>query len=223
MTGHLPCAASLISDLQGKETHRVPTGKVCHSIQVVSAHVNRQKSDPHRTLNWLSKCLQVGVIVFVAAALATFSVSYLVGWDSWDGSQWAAGGAWFGGLMTFGAVTVALIQTAQSRSHADDAKKEAHRLLATELDAQRRDHQVDALSQVWDAIGEFVAPTTEFTGRLESIFLAQREVQRYRPGDLNAVQAPRSNGTRTSRVATGIPIDHHSSRAIFHTQPDDCR
>ena len=87
--------------------------------------------------------------------------------DSWGSDQWGAAGGWVGGIATFLAVVVALWQTNLARKHSDDARDDARELLATELDAQRRDVQANAVMQIMTNLTDFLVQTGEVVDALE--------------------------------------------------------
>lgn len=106
--------------------------------------------------------LLVSLLAYYLFALATGT--------TFNETQWAAAGAWFGGLMTFGAVSVAIWQTNNANQQARDAEQRAveeaskaelrHKAelaaadarLANELDAQRRHDQAMAISPMWNGL-----------------------------------------------------------------------
>ncbi|REK75385.1 hypothetical protein DVG80_33810 [Rhodococcus erythropolis] len=59
------------------------------------------------------------VIVVLLATLAGQYLFVLATGTRFNETQWAAAGAWFGGIMTFGAVSVALGQTWLTKTKAD--------------------------------------------------------------------------------------------------------
>ncbi|WEX02772.1 hypothetical protein [Rhodococcus sp. RCBS9] len=71
--------------------------------------------------------LLVSLLAYYLFALATGT--------TFNETQWAAAGAWFGGIMTFGAVSVALWQTNLARADTAAAKVEADERLTRELNA----------------------------------------------------------------------------------------
>jgi hypothetical protein len=66
--------------------------------------------------------LLIGVLL---ASLLAYYLFALATGTTFNETQWAAAGAWFGGLMTFGAVSVAVWQTNNANKRARDAEKKA--------------------------------------------------------------------------------------------------
>lgn len=103
-------------------------------------------------------------------------------WSGWKSGEWAAAGAWLGGVMTFGAVSVAVWQTNNANQQARRAEKRADvevaasekrselaRIAASDrhaaeitaandrvrrqIESARRTEQVQATALLWSAIG----------------------------------------------------------------------
>lgn len=117
------------------------------------------------------------VIVVLLATLAGQYLFVLATGTRFNETQWAAAGAWFGGIMTFGAVSVALGQTWLTKTKADQdianlkAQGVTDRLrhkvelakaderLAQQLDAVRRSEQIQAIAPIVGELSSFVAAT----------------------------------------------------------------
>ncbi len=133
----------------------------------------------YRTLSWISLLLLVPTLILSLFFLIRLVVNSVSRWTEWGGSEWAAAGAWVGGLMTFGAVSVAVWQTnnangqarraeAQAKvSRAEDEKRHdvaidaANKRLTDELDAQRRHVQLLAVLHVASALDEFTTASAD--------------------------------------------------------------
>ncbi|CAM2778328.1 hypothetical protein RHDE110596_00625 [Prescottella defluvii] len=110
------------------------------------------------TLSWISKLLLMPTLLFSLFFLIKYLVSSISRWSGWTGSEWAAAGAWFGGLMTFGAVSAALLQTWLGRRDAKEAAERADARLFHELDSKRRDEMLKAIPPIWAAIADLNQP-----------------------------------------------------------------
>ncbi|MGF0248595.1 hypothetical protein ACQR36_29870 [Rhodococcus erythropolis] len=80
--------------------------------------------------------LLVGVLLVSLLAYYLFA---LATGTAFNETQWAAAGAWFGGLMTFGAVSVAVWQTNNANKQARDAEEKA----ATEATKAEERHNAE--------------------------------------------------------------------------------
>ncbi|WP_064256364.1 hypothetical protein [Rhodococcus sp. HS-D2] len=118
-----------------------------------------------------------GAGAFVAAfvgVLAALYVHDLATGTRFGDTQWAAAGAWVGGIATSLAVGVALLQAYLARKQANKSREDAEELLSKELDAQRRDRQVEAVAEVWEGVSELLGPTLQLTAYLERMFAYQK-------------------------------------------------
>lgn len=91
----------------------------------------------------------------------------------WGADQWGSLAAWFGGVLTFTAVSVSLYQTKLARADADEARRKAAEQIAREqtlhsanlaaaddrltlqLDAQSRHNQAVLVAQIWKSSSKF--------------------------------------------------------------------
>jgi hypothetical protein len=138
------------------------------------------------------KKIGYGVGLFIVVLLAALASHYLFGLATgtrFNETQWAAAGAWFGGVMTFGAVAVALYQSNQAKERAEresrdsnqrnlnerllhqEALARAEDRLATELDSGRRSEQTQTIAAVVAAIAEQPAVVRGLT---TAVHLARR-------------------------------------------------
>ncbi|MBW4818719.1 hypothetical protein [Rhodococcus qingshengii] len=91
----------------------------------------------------------------------------------WGANQWGSVAAWFGGVLTFTAVSVSLYQTKLARDDADEARRKAAEQIAREqalhsanlaaadnrlilqLDTQSRHNQAILVAQIWKSSSKF--------------------------------------------------------------------
>lgn len=110
-----------------------------------------------------------------AASTAVTSVAmWLVLSGQFSQVQWGPASGW-----VFGAVTVLAVGVALSQAdHARRESRRANRRLLYQIDVKRRSDQIDAVSDLWDRVGQIEVPT---------LYIAD-QIQRFLHGRINENQ-----------------------------------
>lgn len=113
-------------------------------------------SRTYTTLRWTCIILFAIVVVLALIVLVPLFVERVDQWSGWKSGEWAAAGAWIGGIGATTAVIVALWQTKLARSDA----AEANSRLDHQLQTASRLEQIKTIPPIWDAIRTLSTPTT---------------------------------------------------------------
>lgn len=130
----------------------------------------------------------MGFCVFCAVLLISLIALWIIGhfWDDgWKAEQWGPVAAWFGGMLTAGAVTLSLYQSRAAKKEADQNREDAERRHVEQINERKNLRQIDSLSPVWAALNTLTVPATMFAASLELLQTMKRQVV-MQPGDGSA-------------------------------------
>ncbi|MBY4111111.1 hypothetical protein HQO82_19305 [Rhodococcus fascians] len=128
----------------------------------------------------------MGFCVFCAVLLVSLIALWIIGnyYDAgWAAEQWGPVAAWFGGMLTAGAVTLSLYQSREARREAKRNREDADRRHTEQIEQSKRHRQVDTISPIWVAIGESLTPTNIILNDIERVVLTDASFQSKQPSD----------------------------------------
>ncbi|ORI20004.1 hypothetical protein BJD99_00320 [Rhodococcus sp. 1163] len=121
----------------------------------------------------------MGFCVFCTVLLVSLIALGIIGnyYDQgWNASQWGPVAAWFGGMLTAGAVTLSLYQSRAAKKEADQNRQDAERRHVEQIEERKNFRQIDSLSPVWAALNTLTVPATMFAASLELLHTMKGQV-----------------------------------------------
>ncbi|WP_188543688.1 hypothetical protein [Rhodococcoides trifolii] len=147
------------------------------------------------------------VIVFIAM------LNHVVLWASYTSSQLAAAGGWVGGIGSLLAVSVAL-----TASHF--ARRDAERHVKTQLLAEHRTQQIDALLMMWQTVSDLYLQADQYKNRISEFQLELIDQER-----LSEEEGPFDRAVRQASVASTravVIVDNHAVSGLVAQIVADC-
>ncbi|SNT46620.1 hypothetical protein [Rhodococcoides kyotonense] len=125
----------------------------------------------------------MGFSIFCTVLILSLIVLSIIGnyYDQgWSAEQWGPVAAWFGGLLTAGAVTLSLYQSREAKKEADRNREDAERRHTEQAQERSEIRQIQSLKPVWDALTALAVPSAKYLASLTLVehTLTQLEVER---------------------------------------------
>ncbi|NIL88102.1 hypothetical protein RhoFasSB10_00380 [Rhodococcus fascians] len=118
---------------------------------------------------WNKIQASMGFSVLCTVLLISLISLWIIGhfWDDgWKAEQWGPVAAWFGGMLTAGAVTLSLYQSRAAKKEADQNREDAERRHTEQIEERKEMRQIDSLKPVWSALTNLAVPGAKYLAGL---------------------------------------------------------
>ena len=180
-------------------------------------------SRTYTTLRWTCIILFAIVVVLALIVLVPLFVERVDQWSGWQSGEWAAAGAWLGGTMTFGAVSVAVWQTVRANRQARAAEERADRDIRSRIAADVRSREHAAVEKIVNSATAILTEIYAFKELLDANDKASESMDAdvLFPGAyLNTRQHALLRISNESRIGTAYALIDLENRSI-HTAATD--
>ncbi|OZE39181.1 hypothetical protein CH278_02630 [Rhodococcus sp. 05-2254-5] len=159
---------------------------------------------------FFKKPIVVIAVIVLVLMLAVYiaMLNHVVLWPSYSSSQLAAAGGWIGGIGSLLAVSVALAASYFTR-------RDAERHLETQLLAEHRTQQIDALLTMWQSVSDLCLHADQFRTRISELQLGLIDQER-----LSEEEGPFGRAVRQASVASTraiVTVDNETISSLVES------